>query len=664
MKRYKQTTLKTLVVMSLLTMSACDSSLAFNVIRADNNKIPTISANLSQSQAGSIIRITNINSIPEEIRNSNDIKVAFDNSKTTIPVSKNSDGSFSFPASNSVRIDSQGNFNILFLVDGQRSYLVTLKTGPILKLKNPGILITPNTGTVIKGEKVRLVANIDTQNKADFIFNWTYGSTAAGPFIPISGTSDAVEFTPPSVGNYYVKLDMIERSSGASSSYTSPVAIVFVTDANNIISASSSTLVRGRQTTLTANIPNADPTKYNFAWSYGQSPQGPFLPITGTERTINWTPNSSGSFYIKIDALNKESQQISTYSTTDPVVFVTENEGIITTDPALGNIVRGSSIKLNANVPVSETNSYSWSYAQSVQGPWQSIPGSTKTIDWTPNQAGSFFIKTDVIDNQSNNVSTFISPKAIVFVNEATNVLRTEPVLANVKRGGFVNIFANIPGSQGKKLQYSWSASSSGAPGTYQPLRNIRYDINQNNIRWRPDIEGSYYIKVDAVNVDNQSVSSFSSTTPIVFINETTPLFRTNPVSGKILQDSDIELSADLQASPGSTFAWSYGSSSQGPWFTIGGSNNPKIVWDKKNRAGGTDPRTGIFYPGQEGKPAGTYYVKVDVTDDSTDRSVSSFVSKSPLIFVERGESNFNNGSSFGSSTNPTGLTPTTFTGN
>lgn len=661
MKRYSKVVLTPLILALMVGLSSCDSSIAFNATRADSNKIPTIAANLSQTQTGtSVIRIPSINSIPEEIRNSNDIKVVFDNSKTTIPVSRNSDGSLSFPTTSSVRIDSEGNFNVLFLVDGQKSYLATVKTGPILKLKNPGVLVTPNTGTVIKGEKVSLSANTEAQNKSDFIFNWFYGSTAAGPFVPISGTSDSVEFTPPNVGNYYVKLDLIERSSGASSSYTSPVAIVFVTDANNIISASSSTLLRGRQTTLTANIPNADPTKFDFTWSFAPSPQGPFSPITGNSRSVNWTPGSSGSFYIKVDALNRETQEISSYTTTDPTVFVTENEGIISTDPTLGNIVRGNSIKLNANVPANENSTYNWSYAASIQGPWLSIPGSTKEVNWTPSQAGSYFVKADVVDNQSNSVSTFISPKAIVFVTEATNIFRTDPVLANVKRGGFVNIFADIPGSQGKKIQYSWSASSSGTPGTFTPLRNVRYDINSNTIRWRPDTEGSFYIKVDTVNVDNQSVSSFTSANPIVFVNESTPLFSTNPASGKILQDSDIEITADLQYSSGTTFAWSYGPSTQGPWFTIGGSNVNKITWDRKTRQGGLDPRTGVFIPGQEGKPAGTYYVKVDITDNSTDKATSSFVSKAPIIFVERSESIFNNGGTFGTGTTPSGLTSTT----
>lgn len=654
MKKYK-TTLKPLIISLMIGLSSCDSSVSFNTTRADSTKIPVITANLSQTQAGtSIVRIPTINAVPEDIRNSSDIKVVFDNSKSTISVTRNSDGSLSFPTTNSVRIDSEGNFNVLFLVDGQKSYLTTIKTGPILRLKNPGVLVSPNNGSVIRGEKVRLSVNTDVQNKSDYIFNWFYGGSSVGQFTPISGTSDTVEFTPPSVGNYYVKLDIIDRNSGATSTYVSPVASVFVSDANNIINSSSSTILRGKQTTLTANIPNAD--NFTFTWSYGVTPQGPFMPIAGNTKNVDWTPAQSGSFYIKLEALNKTSGEVSTYTTTDPEVFVTENEGVIITDPLLGNIVRGNSIKLSANVNSNDNSSFSWSYAPSIQGPWQAIPGSTREINWTPPAAGSFFVKVDVVDGQSNNVSTFISPKAIVFVTEATNIFRTEPLLANIKRGSFVNIFANIPGAEGKKIQYNWSASTSGLPGSFQPLRNIKYDINSNTIRWRPDTEGSYFIKVDAVNIDNQSVSSFTSTTPIVFVNEITPLFTTDPASGKILQDSNIDIMVDLQYTNGSTFAWSYGPSTQGPWFSIGGSNINKITWDKKNRAGGVDPRTGVYIPGSEGKPAGTYYVKVDLTDNSTDKATSTFVSKSPILFVERVESVFNNNSSFGQGAAPTGL--------
>jgi hypothetical protein len=606
-----------------LSTASCDSSLSFTATRADSAKIPAISANLNQSASGSLVRIPNGSLLPAEIINSNDIEVAFDNSKSLIPVSKNSDGSLSFPISNTVKIDTNGRFNVIFVIDNQKSFLATINTGPVLQLKSPGILVTPAAGTIIKGEKINLKANAPEDAKDKFIFNWYYGSASSGPFAPISGTGDSVEWTPPNVGSYFIKLDMIDKTTGISSSYISPVSQVFVTDANNLISVSpGSTVQRGKQATLTANIPNIDQTKYDFTWAYAQSAQGPFLPITGNTKTVNWTPTSSGSFFLKIDALNKENNQTSTYTTSEAVVFVTENENIITTEPTTGNIARGNSVKLNASVPVTGDNlSYGWAYSTTANGPWQSIPGTAKMVEWNPPVAGSFFVKVDVIDTQSNNVSTFVSPKTIVFVSEPGNIFRTEPVLANIKRGKFVTVVADIPGTEGKNYQYNWSYSASlSAP--FSPITNTTGDARSNSVKWRPPVEGSFYIKVDAVNIENQAVVSFTSTNPVVFVNEITPLFTTSPSPALIFQDGSVDITADLDFNTGSVFSWSYGPTNNpisGTWFAIGGSTNNKITWDDK------------------GKIPGTYYIKVDITDP-TDKSVQTFVSRAPIVFVNQGE--------------------------
>ncbi|MBC7474475.1 MAG: hypothetical protein H7263_09305 [Candidatus Sericytochromatia bacterium] len=648
-KRYLQRrNLFILATTLLITTASCDSNIAFNTTRADYSTANTISANLTQLQTGgSIVRVPNISLVPQVLKDAKDIRVALDNSKSTVPVAKNSDGSLTFSVGSGLKIDSDGNFNAIFIVDDQKSYFITVKTGSLLKLGNPAIIVTPSTGTVIKGGKVKLSANIANDAKSKYIFNWFYnGSTGQ---VPISGTSDNIDWTPPNIGNYTISFNIIDRATGATSSYTSPTALIFVTDSNNIISVSESTILRGKQTTLTANIPNVDQTKYQYTWSVGTSTQAPFSTISGNSQSVDWTPNNSGSYYIKIDALNKNTNQISTYTSTDPIVFVTENENIITTDPSLGNIVRGNSIKLTANTPIDAPDgSYSWSYAASLQAPFLPIPGSGKTIEWTPSQAGSYFIKTDIVDKASNKVSTFISPKAIVFINESDNIFKTDPLVANIKRGKYVDITANIPGAVGKDFQYNWTYSTTGQPNTFQPLKNIIYDVKSSTIKWRPDVEGSFYIKVDAVNVTDQSVLSFSSTTPIVFVNESTPLFKTDPPSGKILQDSNIDLTIDLDYAQGSTFAWSYGSSQSGPWTSIGGSDINMITWDKKNVKGGYTP-TGIFIPGHEGKAAGTFFVKVDVTDKSLKDSsyISTFISKSPILFVERQDST-NSSTSFG----------------
>lgn len=651
--KYISAFVTTLLTTSLI--SACDSTLSLNAIRGDSSKIPEISANLTALATGSsLVRIPDLSFVPDDIKNSDDIQVAFDNSKVLYPVTKNSDGSLSFPLSSSVRIDSAGNFNAIFVINNQKSYIVKFKTGPLLKLKSPAVLLKPETGTIVKGEKFKLNANITDDAKDKFVFNWYYGSSASGPFFSISGTSDSVEWTPNTVGSFFIKFDMLNKSTGISSSYVSPVALAFVTDANNIISVSpSSNVLRGKQTTLTANIPNVDPGKYDFTWSYGASAQGPFVAISGNTKTVNWTPVASGSFYIKVDAVNRETKTTSSFNTTEPVVFVTENENIITTQPSLGNIIRGSSVKLEVNVPNSASDaSYVWSYSQSPAGPWQSITGALKTVDWTPSITGSFYIKTDIIDNKSNSVSTFISPKAIVFVNEAGNIFKIDPIAGNIKRGSFVNITADVPGATGKNFQYNWSYSSS-LLAPFQPLSNSKGDLKSNTIRWRPATEGSYYVKVDAVNLDNQSVLTFTSSSPIVFVNELTPLFRTSPEIARITSETSVDIMVALEATMNSVYTWSYSTSQVGPWTSIGASTTNTITWETKKIPGTTiivsdvsGKPVPMVIPASTNKPPGTYYIKVDIQDPS-DNTIASFVSRTPIIFIDK-DSTTSNASIFG----------------
>ena len=614
--RYKNT-LFSLAVLTLVSFSACDSSLSFLSTRSDNKPLEIIS-NISSTAAGSTIRISNLGKIPDEIKNASSIKVSMDNSKSTFAVTRNTDSSLSFNVPSNIKINSNGDFNAIFIVDDQKSYLVTLKTGSQVKLNNPSIILSKDTGTIIKGQKINLKANISKESEGKLNFNWYYTTNpASGQFFPISGSNQSVDWTPNASGGYFIKVDMIDKSSGAFSTYTTPVSTIFVSDAKDIfsISPNSGTVLRGKDVNIGVNIPNLNPEKYDFAWSVSASPQGPFVNVSGSGQNVDWSTSASGNFYVKVDVLNKETNENSSYVSSEALIFVTENENIISTDPVQGNLIRGSVVKLISNATATENSSYNWYYSGSPQGPWQSITGSGKSLDWTPPIAGSFFIKTDIIDSATKNVSTFVSPKAIIFVSEASNVFKTVPVVANVKRGSYVSVTADIPGAVGKNYQYNWSTSTS-AVGPFQAIFNATGDSKTNTIKWRPANEGSYFVKVDAVNVDTQQVVSFTSPNPVVFVNELTPLFRTLPELARITKDQTVEISVDVGSPINTVFAWSYGVSTQGPWTAIGGTTSPKVVWDKK------------------GKAAGTYYIKVDIKD-SSDNSLTNFVSRSPLVFVD-----------------------------
>jgi len=621
-----------LVALALaMGLSSCDSNLSFNATRGDSSNIPQISANIAET--GTTVVIPNSDVLPDEIKNADDIEVVYDNSKTSYPVTKKSDGSLSFTIGSTVKMSSDGNFNVIFIVNNQKSYMTTIKTGPILKLKSQGILVEPEAGSIIKGEKVKLTANAFSESeKENFTFNWYYGASPTGAFSQISGTSNSVEWLPPVAGSYYIKLQMTDKKTRVSSVYTTPVALVYVTDADNVIGVTpnTGTLLRGSEVTLTSNVPNIIPGDFDYTWSYSTSSAGPFSTVSGNSQVIKWTPSTSGSFYIRLQTVNKKTNKVATYTSTDPLVIITENEDIIKTDPSLGNVVRGGTVKLDANVPLTGDNlEYSWAYTLNpASGAWQSIPGTSKTINWTPSVSGSFYVKVDVADKATNNLQTFVSPKAIVFVSEPKNVFATTPTTAYIRLGQLVNISASIPNENKELFQYNWTYSSS-ASGPFSPMTNIKN--NGNTIEWRPATGGTFYVKVDAINITTQSVVSFVSPNPLVFVNDSQSLFSTDPASGRITTQStmDIELNLSLADIKNGTIAWSYGASTAGPWIAISATTDPKVTWDRK-------PKT-----------KGTYYIKADIID-AIDKTVTTFISKNPIVFIDENTTSAASSSTFG----------------
>ena len=66
--------------------------------------------------------------------------------------------------------------------------------------------------------------------------------------------------------------------------------------------------------------------------------------------------------------------------------------------------------------------------APSASGPFQSIPGAGKAIDWTPAQAGNYFIKIDAIDRASHQTSSAVSGQALVLVTSALPDRSVDPL--------------------------------------------------------------------------------------------------------------------------------------------------------------------------------------------------------------------------------------------
>lgn len=708
-----------LFLLIIVFLIGCDSDTSFLSIR-NNNSTLKIRANLINTQTGTqIIQITDTSKLSEQILKTNDLSVVVSSNKTTIPVSKGSDGSYSFPLPQGTKIDTDGTLRVIFIIDKIKSEFAILHTGPLVSLGNPPIITDPNPARIIKGAKVKLKANIDSDKASRFTFNWSYKTSSQSPAIPISGTTTNVEWTPLQVGSYFIQLDTVDKESGLSSTYVSPTSIVFVLESDSIVQTdpSPATILEGDEVKLTATLPSLTGKNITYTWSYSQSSMGPFLPIDGNKETISWKPLSVGTYYIRIEAHNNDTNKSTTYTSSEPIVFVTssddliktlpesgaifrgekvklianiknksdnlrynwsyslskmgpfspisgtsdivewipdnlgsyfiqvrvfnditkesktytsnkslvtvsENDNLIQTNPNPGNIFKGETIQLIANIPYSDEKNlnYTWSYSSSSMGaPFIPINGSGKKVNWTPIQAGSYFIKVDVTDNEKKTNYSFISSKALVFVSESNNIIRTEPNPGFINLGDSVTISVNIPNTQNKSYKYSWSYSSSSV-GPFFPISSTDQKVDtSSSTTWLPTNEGSYYVKVDVVDTQTGTLLSFTSPTAIVIVNEFTPFFETTPSPAIVKKDALIRLKARFNQQGSFIFSWSFGVSTSGPWTAIGSSNTTELTWSKL-------------------PSPGSYYIKFDVINLVNNR-MTSFISKTPLVFIKSSDS-------------------------
>ncbi|PKL75288.1 MAG: hypothetical protein CVV27_16130, partial [Candidatus Melainabacteria bacterium HGW-Melainabacteria-1] len=275
-----------------------------------------------------------------------------------------------------------------------------------------------------------------------------------------------------------------------------------------------------------------------------------------------------------------------------------------------GSLRRGESVSLSLNGAPSEQ--VSWAYASSLQGAFNTIPASGRTIRWTPAEAGSFYLRA-AATRPDGTLATFTSADPQVFVAERANVILSNPAGGQLELGQAVSLRADITES-GSALRYVWSYSSSPT-GPFAPLQTLESSPLQ-AVTWYPPMSGSYFVRVEVTNPVSQSTLAFTSSEPIVRVSETKPFFSTDPVTGRIKPDETIRILAGFE--PGNrsfNFGWSYGRSTVA--FTpIGGSSVPEVRWDDRN------------------KPVGSYYIRLQATAPGSDRSLS-FISRYPLVFVD-----------------------------
>ena len=597
----------------VLGLSACDIPSSLSVRSPAENAI-TLRAAILSTPTGQNLRILDTSPLPESFRNSSKLQAILDNSNTVYTFERNADGTLSMSLPSGRLPNSDGQIELL-ITNGNQSQLVILDTSPLVKLAGEAIQVSPSKSITL-GTELELAARFAEDIQADdYIINWSVSTSSSGTFQPLSGNTESVMWTPAQAGNYFVRLVMQNKQTGASSTYTTPAPLIFVNSTENIIQTTpaSGQILAGDRLTLSADFPEAEGQE-NLLWSFSQSPVGPFQPIGETGRMIRWEPPVAGSYYLRVQVPQADGS-LDAYTTSQALVQVSNPDNLVETLPESGEIVRGESIQLSSSLTdLPEGTEYLWSYSNSPQGPFRVIASEGAQITWTPDETGEFYLRLRTLIPRENSdlkeEKTYTTSGVEVSVRDSDQNFVLSPQPANLVQGQSVSLgLANPPSNS----TISWSFS----PAAQAPFQSISGTGGNNgqNLRWIPPYAGNFYLRAETT--DNQGVNrTFTSATALVNVAQSSGVITSDMTTSNLGQR--VRLNANLPETTGEEiYTWSVGPSPVGPW---------QIAQSLDQNTNGAQLN---WYPGQEG----TYYIKADVYQPST-REVISFVSPRALVQV------------------------------
>lgn len=509
-----------------------------------------------------------------------------------------------------------GNYYLRVETVDTRTNASTVYTSPVA-LVNVGdsrriATSDPASGAIRLGQVIKLKAALPESAPAQR-YLWSASQSPVGPFQPITEEGAQINWEPKQAGSYYLRIQAFP-AQGEPGTYTSSEALVLVSEADNAIVTDppSGSLIRGEAVRLSAVPPTEVAANTNYRWFYGSTPQGPFSPINGDTQSINWSPEQTGEFYLRVRLFDPQTQQERTFTGSKVGVSVRDSDASFELSPQPATLVRGQAVKVKLTRPA-EKRTAAWFYATSPQGPFTSIAGQGTEINWAPSLSGNYYLRAELSGNNLPK-SVFTSATALVSVAESSNAIQLEPN-RSLSLGEGVKLVANTP-LKGDNLRYTWSYSSAPT-GPWTAVQGLA--AHSQSTTWYPPQSGSFYVKVDVADTATATRMSFVSATALVFVTDTPSFFQTSPTPATIGTQGAVTLSTRFTP-PGANFiyAWSYSMSPTGPFTAIGGSQQPEITWKQ---------------PGV----AGNYYIKFDAIDTSSQRFLS-FISSNTLVFVSESQ--------------------------
>jgi hypothetical protein len=593
------------LLLALLALAACDSPAGLTVrpLKAETLRLRANLQPASLTQAA-LVTLLDPRVLPAALRTATQLEVVFDTSRTRITVTRNPDGTLSFPFRSSRPLGSDGSFSVLLIGDRTTSVPVQIETGPELSFESPAVEVLP-ARTVTQGSRLTLKARLKQPEKAsDYDFTWFWSPAAAGPWQSMSGSGSTVEWDSARTGTYYLRIEMRQRLTQAVSVYTSPAALIQVLDSDRLATTepASGSILEGEALTLSAQLPEYEGRSgLRYFWSYGLSPTGVFTPIAAEGARIRWEPPRAGNYYLRIQVSAEGSN--ATLTSSRALVQVLPADSAMATEPASGSLIRGESVSLRSLLPATPGLSYSWFYGFNPQASFTPIPGNGPQLNWTPGVTGDLYLRLRTVD-AAGTARSYTSSKALLSVRDSDAAFTTTPARASLLRGESVSVRLNEQASANTIWSYG-----SGAQGPFLPIAATGTEI-----LWTPPTPGSFYLRAESPRPDG-SLATWVSATSLVTVSERSDAIVTEPALANLQLGQAVTLRSPVNIRNG-RYSWFYATAANGPFVPV-----PSL------ESGALSAVT--WYPTQ----SGSYYIRLEISDPERQSSVS-FVSEQPLVQV------------------------------